>query len=100
MPTKPPTHRHPGWQPRKAWASTTKTSTERGYGTAWRRLRQIVIRRDQGLCQECQRQGRVTAGNEVDHVTSKARGGTDALDNLQLLCNPCHKAKTARERNE
>ncbi|WP_241322351.1 HNH endonuclease [Escherichia coli] len=26
------------------------------------------------------------------------RGGTDADSNLQSLCWPCHKAKTARER--
>ncbi|EIV3153601.1 HNH endonuclease [Escherichia coli] len=28
----------------------------------------------------------------------KAHGGTDADSNLQSLCWPCHKAKTARER--
>ncbi|HBA9780688.1 TPA: HNH endonuclease, partial [Escherichia coli] len=27
-----------------------------------------------------------------------AHGGTDADSNLQSLCWPCHKAKTARER--
>ncbi|ENB3256608.1 HNH endonuclease, partial [Escherichia coli] len=28
----------------------------------------------------------------------KAHGGSDADSNLQSLCWPCHKAKTARER--
>ncbi|EHS1339913.1 HNH endonuclease, partial [Escherichia coli] len=34
----------------------------------------------------------------VDHIIPKAHGGTDADCNLQSLCWPCHKAKTARER--
>ncbi len=34
----------------------------------------------------------------VDHIIPKAHGGTDADSNLQSLCWPCHKAKTARER--
>ncbi|HBT3581894.1 TPA: HNH endonuclease [Klebsiella pneumoniae] len=34
----------------------------------------------------------------VDHITAKANGGTDDLSNLESLCNPCHRAKTAVER--
>ncbi|ELV2160624.1 HNH endonuclease [Escherichia coli] len=34
----------------------------------------------------------------VDHIIPKAHGGSDADSNLQSLCWPCHKAKTARER--
>ena len=34
-------------------------------------------------------------GNEVDHVIELASGGDDAIENLQVLCNPCHKVKTA-----
>ena len=35
-------------------------------------------------------------GNEVDHVIELAAGGDDSIENLQVLCNPCHKAKTAK----
>ncbi|MCP5009014.1 MAG: HNH endonuclease [Aestuariibacter sp.] len=98
MPKAPQQHRPAGWKPRKAWATTTKTNTERGYSTAWRKLRKIIIRRDQGLCQACRRKGKVTAGRDVDHITPKSRGGTDSVENLQLLCVACHKSKTATEK--
>ena len=31
---------------------------------------------------------------EVDHILEVANGGTDDVENLQPLCNVCHKAKT------
>ena len=30
---------------------------------------------------------------EVDHVIPRARGGADQVDNLQLLCGACNRAK-------
>lgn len=35
-------------------------------------------------------------GEEVDHVIELAAGGDDSIENLQVLCKPCHKAKTAK----
>jgi 5-methylcytosine-specific restriction protein A len=75
----------------------TKTVTQRGYGHAWRKLRRIVLARDKYLCQLCLKSGRVTEAQVVDHITPKAKGGTDNLDNLQSLCNHCHDHKTATE---
>lgn len=34
---------------------------------------------------------------EMDHVLALADGGTNVLENLQTLCQPCHRAKTSRE---
>ncbi|MGK3335011.1 HNH endonuclease, partial [Escherichia coli] len=51
-----------------------------------------------GLCQLCLRAGVVREAKTVDHIIPKAHGGSDADSNLQSLCWPCHKAKTARER--
>jgi 5-methylcytosine-specific restriction endonuclease McrA len=34
---------------------------------------------------------------EVEHRLPLADGGTNELDNLQLLCRDCHKKKTASE---
>lgn len=76
------------------------TRHERGYGSAWDKLRKLVIKRDGYQCQECKRQGMVTPGQDVDHIVNKANGGTDMLSNLQYLCRACHKDKTARESNE
>ncbi|MBJ3490175.1 HNH endonuclease, partial [Salmonella enterica subsp. enterica serovar Albany] len=55
-------------------------------------------KRDKGLCQSCLHAGVVREAKTVDHIVPKAHGGTDADSNLQSLCWPCHKAKTARER--
>lgn len=75
------------------------TAAERGYGSLWGKIRKVAIARDSGLCQPCIRSGKVTQAKEVDHITPKCQGGTDDLDNLQAICVPCHKEKTAREAN-
>ncbi|MCY4526363.1 MAG: DNA methyltransferase [Anaerolineaceae bacterium] len=36
----------------------------------------------------------------VDHIIAKSRGGTDHLDNLQLLCNACNSMKGTRSQAE
>ena len=33
---------------------------------------------------------------EVDHINPRSQGGTDAFDNLTLLCPPCNKEKRDR----
>jgi 5-methylcytosine-specific restriction endonuclease McrA len=33
---------------------------------------------------------------ECDHILERVRDGTNAMENLQTLCVPCHKRKTAR----
>ena len=33
---------------------------------------------------------------EVDHIVSRAKGGTDHIDNLQLLCGACNRLKGDR----
>lgn len=70
---------------------------ERGYGTDWRKLREQILKRDLGLCQACAANGRTQPARHVDHVIPKAQGGTDHVNNLQALCVPCHKRKTAIE---
>ena len=85
------------------WSKESRQA--RGYDKKWDRIRQQVIKRDYGQCQECKRQGRVTVGREVDHIVSKAkskvlgwtRSMVDALSNLELLCKRCHDEKTARD---
>lgn len=84
----------PGWQGQRG------TSTERGYGAKWRKIRVHAMRRDNWLCQPCQREGRITPATECDHIKPKAQGGMDSMDNLQAICNMCHRAKTTREAAE
>lgn len=83
----------------KAWVSSEgRSAAERGYGYAWKKIRDRIMARDKHLCQPCLNGGRPTQAREVDHIIKKADGGTDDDDNLQAICKPCHKAKTLRER--
>lgn len=73
------------------------TRHQRGYGTAWDKLRRLVLKRDAGLCQPCSRDGVVTSANIVDHIVPRAQGGDDDPGNLQVICRSCHTRKTAGE---
>lgn len=77
-----------------------KSRHERGYGSAWVKLRATILARDRHLCQPCLAIDRVTPATQVDHITPKANGGTDSTDNLQAICQPCHDAKSRTEAAE
>ena len=62
-------------------------------------MRQRVLVRDAWACQQC---GRVCADKReahVDHITPKAQGGQDVMENLRTLCIRCHGRKTRQEQN-
>lgn len=82
------------------FTSKGKTPTQRGYGAEWVRLRAKVLIRDSHLCKTCFKASIITVATDVDHIVSKAKGGTNKMENLQSLCNVCHKIKTAKERTE
>lgn len=68
------------------------------YGTQWQKLRLMVLR-EQPLCVECQKIGRLTVATVLDHITPH-KGDMDLFyrrDNLQQLCATCHNRKTASE---
>ena len=48
-----------------------------------------------GCCTGCGEHFR-TENLEVDHIVPRAKGGTDHLDNLQLLCGHCNRVKGDR----
>ncbi|MGH2354720.1 MAG: group II intron reverse transcriptase, partial [Chloroflexota bacterium] len=57
-----------------------------------------LLRRQQGRCARC---GLYFARDdlpEVDHITPKHLGGSDAYSNWQLLHRHCHDSKTAEDR--
>lgn len=76
-----------------------RSSTARGYGQDWRRVRAQVLA-SEPLCRFCAADGRVTAATDVDHV-EPFKGLADPLrldpSNLRPLCRPCHLARTARQ---
>lgn len=78
---------------------------ERGYGAAWDKVRQEVMRRDAGICQPCMTLGDVHPGQQVDHKVNKAEARRlgwsaaryDHPSNLQCICEVAHREKTQRE---
>ena len=53
-----------------------------------------VLARDNYRCCSCGRPGRL----EVDHIVPISKNGSKyALDNLQSLCQSCHREKTEAE---
>ena len=51
--------------------------------------RQLVLERDGHRCVLCGCRTFLS----IDHIIPKAMGGTDALDNLQVLCEDCNLFK-------
>jgi 5-methylcytosine-specific restriction protein A len=88
--------KHPKKAFRKA-SNAQATTTQRGYGWSWQKLRIGVLKRDRELCQVCERQGIVALATEVDHIVPKELGGTDDPENLQAICEQCHREKTQIE---
>lgn len=74
------------------------TRHQRGYGSAWDKIRNRILQRDGGVCQPCLRHGIVHMGHAVDHIVPRERGGTDDDCNLQVICRQVHQAKTDAEK--
>jgi rubredoxin len=53
-------------------------------------------RRAEGHCEGC---GQLFEGRrpEYDHIVAAELGGSNDLDNAQVLCPKCHRAKTSLE---
>ncbi len=86
-------HKHDKWERHQKG----RTSTQRGYGATWRKVRNKVMTRDKGLCQVCLAKGIYSKAKEVDHIKGKEQGGTDHPSNLQSICIQCHRSKTSLE---
>jgi 5-methylcytosine-specific restriction endonuclease McrA len=72
-------------------------TTERLFGSAGAAMREAIRKRDSYLCQACKREGSTRAGHHVDHIKPLEEGGTNALENQELLCKAHHDAKSAEE---
>ena len=66
----------------------------------WKKLRASYID-EQPLCESCLVFGILEDARVVDHIKEIEDGGSRTdRDNLQSLCDSCHKRKTARERKK
>ena len=96
MPYRAKAHR-PLWMDVPVHRPRRRSASQRGYGAAWRRLREYILRR-QPLCADPfghhQADGQVVAAVQVDHIVPRSAGGRDDTSNLQGLCETCHARKT------
>ena len=57
--------------------------------------RQKLLDKADGCCECCKKE--IKKAFDVDHIIPLAEGGTNASENLQVLCKPCHFEKTKNE---
>lgn len=72
---------------------TSFQHAKRGSMTPQRALR--IFQAHDGHCAYCKRKLGPQDDWDVDHVIALENGGTDDDSNLQVLCEWCHKPKTA-----
>lgn len=72
------------------------TATERGYGAAWRKRRDLYLA-ENPYCVQCWSEGHEVQAQQVDHIVPKRLGGADDESNWQPLCDHHHSVKTARD---
>ena len=70
--------------------------TRKRYGWAWKKIRNKYIKNNP-LCEQCLKEGRLTPAQEVHHIKPLSKGGTHDEKNLMALCSSCHSTITARE---
>ena len=62
----------------------------------YRQNRHVLYGAQEGRCNGC-RSHFEFRHLEVDHIVPRSRGGTDHLENLQLLCGYCNRVKGTRD---
>lgn len=68
--------------------------TRKRYGREWRRIRERYIHAHP-LCEQCEKDSRLTIAEEVHHILPLSEGGTHDGQNLMALCKSCHSKITA-----
>jgi 5-methylcytosine-specific restriction protein A len=62
-----------------------------------RKQRAEIWLRAKGCCEKCDARLKTGEG-DFDHVIAQGYGGENTVENGQLLCKVCHKAKTGKDK--
>jgi 5-methylcytosine-specific restriction enzyme A len=73
------------------------TSTERGYDSEWRKVRQIKLDKTP-LCERCSKLGLTVIATDVHHIDGDVNN--TKYINLESLCHSCHSKETAFGRDK
>jgi len=83
-----PEHRLPDRRPSKV---------RRGSSQERAKMRLRALRRGKYRCSRCGFTDKTGKELQVDHILPSERGGPNTIENLQVLCIPCHAEKTRAE---
>ena len=70
------------------------SAASRGYGSTWRKIREMMLR-DEPLCRRCYQENVIKAADTVHHINGDQRDNRRV--NLEPLCKRHHDEHTARE---
>ena len=86
------------WEPR-FWVGPVENIPEKDTCSVSPELKSMLMERQSNKCNECG--CAVSLGSysnsDVDHLVPRNLGGKTTLGNLQVICVPCHRTKTALE---
>lgn len=71
-------------------------NTYKRYGSGWKAISK-AYKEKHPLCEDCLKEGRYVASEEVHHIVALRNGGTHSFSNLKALCKSCHSRYTLEE---
>jgi 5-methylcytosine-specific restriction protein A len=86
-------------QPRISYKNNKNkiSSNSRITGGKWVAIKKLFELSNPRICAECDREGKVGNGEELDHIVPLWAGGSNDFKNFQWLCRSHHIAKNKQE---
>ena len=82
-----------------AYLTTIPQRTDQGKLPSYKTHKHTLYGKQEGECAGC-RLSFPFRNFTIDHVVARVKGGTDHIDNLQLLCGACNSMKGERSQEE
>ena len=80
----------------RQYNATRDSDFNKRYGRQWKKNRALYISKHP-LCEACEKAGQLVPATEVHHIIPLDKGGSNADENLQALCKPCHSRHTLND---